>query len=284
MQTTPLVSVGVPVHNGAPYIIDCIENLLRQDHPNIVINVFENCSTDNTVSLILPLLEDPRIRLHPAQSFLSAVENFSRAWDHVSSESEFFMLVACDDRISENYISSGVQNLLTHPGKEVVAGTVFHVSPNGVMKVIPLATKAIDPDAFRTLAGAMKKSQFPAPFIYGIYRGKEAVRVIQEAVRDYPSVWGNDRLALRYFILQRKFLLAPEMQFYFLTGSQSGALYGAASKRDRLSQLWKYCRALLSQRKHFEPLGFFGRIKFALWCFRSAEADTTYSIEKIILK
>lgn len=283
-QSTPIVSIGVPVHNGAKFIQGCLENLLAQDHPHIIINIFENSSTDSTVEIIQPHLDDPRIRLHSAETFLSAIENFARAWKYISNESEFFMLIACDDRISSNYISLGLSSLLDNPQKCLAAGTVHHSSPVGGNIPIQMSLKSIDPHAFRNIRDSLKKRQFPAPFIYGLYRGKQCIQTIQDAVRDYPSPWGNDRLAVRYFILRGEFLHVPEMQFFFLTGSQSGKIYGAKTKKDRLRELLRYTRALWSRRHDQKPLGLADRVKFAIWCFRTAEADTTYSIEKIILK
>lgn len=283
-QFAPVVSIGVPVHNGAQYIEGCLENLLAQDHSNIIINIFENYSTDATIELLQPYLNDPRVRLHPAQSFLPAVDNFLRAWKFVSDESEFFMLIACDDRISKNYLSLGVMNLIQNPEKSLVAGTVYHSSLSGENVQIKMSKKSIDRTAFLKFGEAMKKRQFPAPFIYGVYRGKNCVRTIQEAANAYPSAWGNDRLAVRYFILRGEFLLVPGMQFYFLTGSLSGKLYGAKTKKDRFFQLMRYTQALWAYRNEAGSLGVMDRLKYAIWCFRTAEADTTYSIEKIILK
>ena len=48
----PLVSVVTPVHNGAPYIEECMTSVLRQTYANWSHAVVDNCSTDGTSELV----------------------------------------------------------------------------------------------------------------------------------------------------------------------------------------------------------------------------------------
>ena len=48
MSTGILVSIGIPVYNGAETIARAIDSILRQTYHNIEIVISDNCSTDNT--------------------------------------------------------------------------------------------------------------------------------------------------------------------------------------------------------------------------------------------
>ncbi|MFA6754715.1 MAG: glycosyltransferase family 2 protein, partial [Candidatus Dojkabacteria bacterium] len=65
MESKPLVSVVIPVHNGEKYIKESIDSCLNQDYPNIEIIVVDDKSTDGTLN-ILREYED-RIRVIPVE-------------------------------------------------------------------------------------------------------------------------------------------------------------------------------------------------------------------------
>ncbi len=48
----PLVSVIVPVYNGAKYLRESLDSILAQTHPNVEIVVVDDCSTDDTPRIL----------------------------------------------------------------------------------------------------------------------------------------------------------------------------------------------------------------------------------------
>lgn len=59
-QIDPLVTVIIPVHNGAAFIVDALESVFSQSYKNIEVIVIDDGSTDKTKEVLTPyLLDDP---------------------------------------------------------------------------------------------------------------------------------------------------------------------------------------------------------------------------------
>jgi glycosyltransferase involved in cell wall biosynthesis len=96
-ECTPLVTIGVPVLNGYPYIIDAIQDLLQQTHSNLEILIFDNASTDGTREYLESIAaSDSRISLRLRSETVSGLQNFHDLLQ--SASGNYFMWHAHDDR------------------------------------------------------------------------------------------------------------------------------------------------------------------------------------------
>lgn len=51
-STNPLVSVVVITYNSSKYIVETLNSVKKQTYKNIELIITDDCSTDNTVSVI----------------------------------------------------------------------------------------------------------------------------------------------------------------------------------------------------------------------------------------
>lgn len=105
-----LVSIGVPVYNGAPEIGGAIASLLRQTHGELEILVSDNGSTDETWQICLAAAaSDPRVTVirHPHNR--GALANFEYVVDRACGA--FFMWAAADDRWDARFIAANLAAL-----------------------------------------------------------------------------------------------------------------------------------------------------------------------------
>ncbi len=64
----PLVSVIIAAYNASETIDYALKSILNQTYQNIEVLICDDCSTDNTVELLRPYLQDSRVRLFKSQS------------------------------------------------------------------------------------------------------------------------------------------------------------------------------------------------------------------------
>jgi glycosyltransferase involved in cell wall biosynthesis len=94
----PLVSIVTPVYNGAAYLEECIESVLRQTYANWEYKVVDNASTDSTPEIAERYAaRDARVRHVRFEELVPANANHNRAFLAIAAESEFCKVVQADD-------------------------------------------------------------------------------------------------------------------------------------------------------------------------------------------
>lgn len=75
-----LISVAMCTYNGEKYLAEQLDSILNQSYRNLEIIIVDDCSTDNTVSLLNDYASrDDRIRVLQNESNLGFVRNFEKA-------------------------------------------------------------------------------------------------------------------------------------------------------------------------------------------------------------
>ena len=122
-EPLPLVSVIVPVYNVESYIDACIDSIKQQTYENLEIIVVEDCSTDSSLQVLQPHLEDKRIKLvqHSENGGLSAARNTGMD----VATGEYTMFVDSDDIIDLNLVQVCLQAALESAADVVL----FEVKP-----------------------------------------------------------------------------------------------------------------------------------------------------------
>jgi len=97
-MSKPLVSVVTPVYNGAAFLSDCIESVLRQTYSNWEYTIVDNCSTDGTRGIAQAYAKrDNRIRVCMNDVLLDIIANHNKAFRLISPDSKYCKQVSADD-------------------------------------------------------------------------------------------------------------------------------------------------------------------------------------------
>lgn len=109
-----LVSIGLPVYNGARYLREALDALIAQDYPDFEIIISDNASEDETETISREYAaRDSRIRYSRAE------QNNGPLWNAVhvyqQARGEYFLLGAHDDLRHPQYLSRCVAELERNP-------------------------------------------------------------------------------------------------------------------------------------------------------------------------
>jgi glycosyltransferase involved in cell wall biosynthesis len=103
--TRPLVSVGVPVRNGAAALGRALDSLVAQTYPHLEILVSDNASSDATEAIAREYAaRDARVRYMRQPCAVDVVSNFRAPVE--ASRGEFFLWAAYDDVRDANYVET----------------------------------------------------------------------------------------------------------------------------------------------------------------------------------
>jgi glycosyltransferase involved in cell wall biosynthesis len=114
----PLVSVCLPVYNGAATVGETISSLLGQSHPNFEIVVADNASADRTGEIVASF-NDPRIRCRRNDHNVGVFTNWNLAVR--DARGEYIAVYHADDVYHPDILTAESDFLSGHPE----AGAVF---------------------------------------------------------------------------------------------------------------------------------------------------------------
>lgn len=175
---TPLVTVGIPVYNGAAHLAEAITSVLGQDYPNLEIVVCDNASDDGTPAIARRFVHaDSRVRYLRNPSNIGLLPNFRRVRDE--ARGTYFTWLGHDDLLSSpSYVSTGIEFLETHPEVVLCHTWIELLTPTGETQVVEFPELLPDrrwTDARRDLF------RWPQDWLemasHGIFRRDELLRV-----------------------------------------------------------------------------------------------------------
>ena len=109
-SSEPLVTIGMPVFNGATSIAAAINSILDQTFRNFELVISDNCSTDDTAEICKRYAKiDNRIRYVRQDSNVGASLNFS--YLAKQARGAYFMWAAADDIRSPDFLEHNVRFL-----------------------------------------------------------------------------------------------------------------------------------------------------------------------------
>ena len=135
----PMVTIGIPTYNRANgYLKETLESALAQTYPNIEIVVADNCSPDNTRSVVEGY-KDLRIRYYRHEVGMKPNDNFNFCLQQANGA--YFLLLCDDDKIDPDFVGACMRAAgndshagIIRTGTRIInaLGTVIHEGKNRV--------------------------------------------------------------------------------------------------------------------------------------------------------
>jgi glycosyltransferase involved in cell wall biosynthesis len=189
----PIVTIGMPVYNGAKYIREALDSLLLQTFIDFELVISDNASTDGTAEICRKYAKmDERIRYVLHSENLGPIANFQFVLSE--AQGEYFMWAAHDDRWASTFLERTVAVLKCDEGCGLAfSNFIVRDLESGkemLHQVIPSNSKsAIYNYITRTL------NMCPS-LIYGLYR-LDKIKNIKLMLFDFADVHFIAELALK---------------------------------------------------------------------------------------
>lgn len=128
-----LVSICLPVRNGADRVEEVVWSVLAQDHERIELVISDNASTDGTEDVCRELAQsDQRIVYHRHPINVGLLNNFVGAM--LMSKGTFFRWVGDDDWLAPDCVSRGLAAFAEDERRVLVTTRVAYTGPDGITR------------------------------------------------------------------------------------------------------------------------------------------------------
>lgn len=129
-MSSTLISVALCTYNGEKYLDEQLQSILNQTYQNLEIVIVDDCSTDQTISIIeIYAAKDPRIKIYINDYNLGFNKNFEKAiglttGDYISISDQDdiwkpFKLELLLNNIKDNWLIFSNSSFIDHNGIDV---------------------------------------------------------------------------------------------------------------------------------------------------------------------
>ncbi|MET8865554.1 glycosyltransferase family 2 protein [Nonomuraea sp. NPDC004580] len=180
MSGSELVSIALPVRNGAERLEPVVTSVLAQDHENLELVISDNASTDGTEELCRELAaRDGRIVYHRHPRNVGLLNNFIHAAR--ISRGAFVRWIGDDDRLDPACLSRAMEVFAADERLILVTTQVAYTGPDGVTRTAAYDGTALcsgDPvQRFREWLRLLNESPLLMDPLYGLLRRAPATLI-----------------------------------------------------------------------------------------------------------
>lgn len=201
----PLISIGMPVFNGAEYIAGAIESIINQSIIDLELIVCDNASTDDTETICRRYAEaDARIHYYRNEQNIGAHPNYNRTYEFASGK--YFKWAPHDDLLHPDFLMQCV-SALEDASESVVSQSYLQyidADDNRIGVYDSNLTGSDSSSPIRRLA-ALLLTKHPSYEIMGVFR-----RSALDGTQLLQSFHGADRALLAELALRGSFIQIQE--------------------------------------------------------------------------
>lgn len=198
MSHDVLVSIGLPVRDGADRIERAVRSVLGQDHARLELIICDNASTDDTEEICRALAaEDERISYHRQSVNVGLLPNFVQAMRVATGE--FFRWIGDDDWLAPNFVSRAVEPLVEDESLVMTTTELAYRMPGGVVSTWPYTGSALrssDPaERFIEVLRLLNHDHLVVDPLYGLMRREAVVGIARRNMLHEDEIYAA-KLAL----------------------------------------------------------------------------------------
>jgi GT2 family glycosyltransferase len=193
-----LVSIGLPVRNGADGIEHVVNSVLNQDHQNLELVICDNASTDDTEELCRGLAaQDSRIVYHRHPINVGLLNNFMSALRLATGT--FYRWVGDDDWLDPRCVSRCLDTFAVDDRLLLVTCQTRYTDPDGITRTATYDGTALGSDdpvtRFAEMLRLLNESYLLIDPLYGVFRREPLMRIKRRNMLSEDQVFAT-KLAL----------------------------------------------------------------------------------------
>lgn len=224
-----LVSIGLPVHNGEPYLAQAIESLLGQTYGDFELIISDNASTDSTKDICEEYAaRDRRITYARKEQNEGAAANYMATLQR--AQGRLFKWAAHDDVCRPTFLERCVTALDEDPQAVLAYPQAVWIDEHGHVTGSEPSRPRLNDDEPATRLAHMADLNTRLIPLFGVIR-----RTALHAVRPHGRYPGADRILLVELVLHGRFVEIPQPLFEFRVHS---AQYSSSQLSSQFKSSW----------------------------------------------
>lgn len=165
----------MPLYNDAKYVQQTIEAILSQSFKNFQLIIIDDCSTDNSVSIVNELANvDSRISLFQNPSNLGNLRNFLKLIEY--SNTEYFCWIGSHDLVDRSYYKILIDELESDDSVNYAYGRWVSVDELGnelsKSPILNIASGQFSSDRIKKFFTSIGKARSNEIHFHGVYRSQ----------------------------------------------------------------------------------------------------------------
>lgn len=225
--SSPLVSIGVPVRDGAISLEKALDSVVNQTYRNIEIIISDNCSSDRTEEICRNFAaRDSRIQYYRQEKPLTAVENFRFVYE--KSQGEYFMWAAHDDFRSDNYVETLLQGFVQNPSASIIFSDAYNINESSGSELFKYD---FDSRHLTYLKKLGRQTRGWCHHIYGLIKAEYL-----SGYAWYDIEYGPDRPLLISLLSQGDFVYHPGARFYYFRSDKTDEDVALSTKYTKIKK------------------------------------------------
>ena len=113
MNNQPLVCICIPNYNNEKTISETLDSLVNQTYKNIIIKIFDNASTDNSMKILKEYeAKYPYIQVFQNETNIGGEANFTKCIENM--EGEYSAIYHADDLYHSTMLETQIKYLIQH--------------------------------------------------------------------------------------------------------------------------------------------------------------------------
>ncbi len=130
-MTGPAVSVCIPTYNYVDVVVRAVESVLAQTFEDFELLIYDDASTDNTVEVLQPFLDDPRVTLVVQDQNQGLFANFDQSAER--ARGRYIKYLCADDWLDPRFLELTVPVLDAHPEIQLLTTANWDVDWDGAL-------------------------------------------------------------------------------------------------------------------------------------------------------